>query len=115
MSFFKFLHKRVNEQIEEAMDRGDFDNLPGKGKPLDLEDDAHIPADLRMAYKVMKNSGVTPGEISLMKGAAGLRDRLLRDSELTEAERSEIRRKIAILDLEYNIRVEQLRKTYSGY
>ncbi len=30
----------IEEQIQEAVARGEFDNLPGTGKPLNLEDDA---------------------------------------------------------------------------
>jgi len=44
-------------RIKEALDRGDFNNLPGAGQPLDLDDDASIPEDLRMAYKLLKNGG----------------------------------------------------------
>ena len=42
-------------RIKEALARGDLTNLPGAGQPLDLDDDASIPEDLRMAYKLLKN------------------------------------------------------------
>ena len=42
----------AEQRIREACERGDFDSLPGAGKPLELEDDSHIPEDLRMAYKL---------------------------------------------------------------
>lgn len=44
-------------RIREAEKRGEFDNLPGKGLPLDLDADANIPEELRMAYKLLKNGG----------------------------------------------------------
>jgi hypothetical protein len=59
--------KIANEQIEEAMKRGDFDNLPGKGKPIDLDEDAGIPEDMRLAMRILKNAGVSPPEVSLRK------------------------------------------------
>lgn len=48
----------AEDKIRKAIEDGDFDNLPGQGKPLKLEDMSHIPEDLRVAYKVMKNSGL---------------------------------------------------------
>jgi Domain of unknown function (DUF1992) len=115
MSFWKFLDRRVDEQIQEAMDRGEFENLPGKGKPLNLEEDAHVAPELRMAYRILKRAGIPPEEVILAKGAAGLREKLLSDASLTEEEKTQIRRKIALLDMEYNMRVERFRKQYSGY
>jgi Domain of unknown function (DUF1992) len=53
----------IEEHIRQAHARGDFDNLPGAGKPLDLGEDAHLPAELRMAYRVLKNAGYLPEEL----------------------------------------------------
>ena len=55
--------KIVEERIREAQRNGEFDNLPGRGKPLSLEDESHIPEDLRLAYKVLKNADCLPPEI----------------------------------------------------
>ncbi len=46
------------DKIRRAIKDGEFDNLPGKGKPLKLEDLSAIPESLRIAYKVMKNAGM---------------------------------------------------------
>jgi hypothetical protein len=52
-------HEKIAERkIREAMENGELDNLPGQGEPLNLEDDSHIPEDLRMAYKVFKKRGL---------------------------------------------------------
>ena len=48
-------HKIVEKRIKEAEKRGEFDDLPGSGEPLTLEDDSQIPEDLRLAYKILKN------------------------------------------------------------
>ena len=48
----------ADQRIEAAMRDGEFDNLEGMGKPLDLYDDAHIPADLRLSYRMMKGKGL---------------------------------------------------------
>lgn len=54
----------IEERIEKAMREGQFEDLPGKGEPLKLEDDSMIPEDLRMAYKVLRNSGHLPQEVA---------------------------------------------------
>ncbi len=55
--------KIVEQRIREAQENGEFDDLPGRGKPLSLEDDSHIPEDLRLAYKILKNADCLPPEI----------------------------------------------------
>ncbi len=60
-------HLIAEKRIKEAMQQGQFDNLPGKGKPLVFEDDSMIPEDLRMAYKILKNAGFIPPELQTEK------------------------------------------------
>lgn len=59
--------KIVEERICQAQRNGMFENLPGAGKPLNLEDSPRIPEDLRLAYKILRNSGFTPPEIEIKK------------------------------------------------
>ncbi|CAG9622934.1 DnaJ family domain-containing protein [Sutcliffiella rhizosphaerae] len=54
MDFFRLTEERIRKAYED----GEFENLPGFGKPLELEDLSHIPPEMRMAYKMMKNSGM---------------------------------------------------------
>jgi hypothetical protein len=67
LSVFAALERLAEERIRDAIQRGEFDNLPGRGKPLNLEDDRHIPDDLRLAYKVLKNAACLPPELELKK------------------------------------------------
>jgi hypothetical protein len=53
----------AEKRIREAQERGEFDGLPGAGAPLELEDDALVPEDLRAAYRVLRNSGHIPPEL----------------------------------------------------
>ena len=53
----------VEQRISEARARGEFDDLPGAGAPLEFEDDALVPEDLRAAYRILKNSGFLPPEL----------------------------------------------------
>jgi len=54
----------AERRIREARDRGEFDNLPGSGAPLELDDDLLVPEDLRVAYRLLKNSGFIPPELA---------------------------------------------------
>lgn len=67
-----FFQKIVEEKIREAIERGEFDNLPGKGKPLSFDDD-QVPEDKRLAYKILKNAGCVPPELELKKEIMTLR------------------------------------------
>ena len=49
--------RNIDEQIRQAMQRGDFDDLPGKGKPLDLGENPHVDPGWRMAYRILKENG----------------------------------------------------------
>ena len=66
-NIFAILDKIADEKIREAIERGEFDDLPGKGRPLNLEDDSHLPQDLRLAYKILKNADCLPPELELRK------------------------------------------------
>jgi hypothetical protein len=59
--------KIVEERILTAQKKGEFENLDGSGKPLALQDDYHIPEELRLAFKILKNADCLPPEIELKK------------------------------------------------
>ena len=66
---------RIAEQrIREAIENGEFEDLKGMGKPLDLGDESWIPEDLRMAYRILKNAGCLPAELELRKEVLNLRE-----------------------------------------
>ncbi len=66
--------KIVEKKIKEAVEKGEFDNLPGKGKPLNLEDEGRLPEDLRIAYKILKNANCLPPELELRKEIRQMED-----------------------------------------
>jgi hypothetical protein len=53
----------ADAKIAAASEAGEFANLPGAGKPLDLGEDPLVPEDLRVAWRILKNSGFVPPEI----------------------------------------------------
>ena len=53
----------ISEQIDEAVAKGAFDDLPGTGQPLRLDEHPNEPADMRMANKLLKDNDLTPAWI----------------------------------------------------
>jgi hypothetical protein len=103
MSFFDRI---VEERIRTAQTEGAFDNLPGKGKPLNLEDDSGVPEDLRLAYKILKNSNCLPIEMELRKEFLNLRKLL--NAAIDEPTRRELRRELNLIALSLNLRAKHL-------
>ena len=66
----------AEKRIEEALAKGEFDNLPGQGKPLELEDMSAVPEELRMAYKILRNAGCIAPELQERKDITRLLDLL---------------------------------------
>lgn len=56
----------IDEQIQEAQTRGEFDNLPGAGKPLHLDENP-FTGDKTLAYSLLKQNGYAPPEVELAK------------------------------------------------
>lgn len=77
----------AERRIQEAQERGDFDDLPGAGRPLRLEDMSHVPPELRMAYTVLRNADCLPPELQERKEIQKLADLL----EGCEDERERVR------------------------
>ncbi len=79
----------VDREIEKVMKKAQEEGLPGQGKPLKLDDDAHTPNEKRMAYKIMKDNDVLPEWIMMGKDLDKLRQkietqaqRLIKDRDL---------------------------------
>ena len=68
--------KIVERRIEEAQEKGEFDDLPGQGEPLEMTDDRHVPEDLRLAYKILKNADCLPPELEETKEIRQMEDML---------------------------------------
>ncbi len=60
----------AERRIAEAIERGELDNLPGAGRPLELDNDSDVPPELRAAYRVLKNAGMLPPELELRRELA---------------------------------------------
>jgi hypothetical protein len=91
----------AEERILEAQRAGAFDDLPGKGKPLVLEDLSWVPEDLRIGYHILKHAGVLPPEAELLKDIHTLEDllRYVEDEGERRALAKSIQWKLIRLDL----------------
>ena len=90
----------IEERIIKAQKRGDFDNLEGAGKPILIADDRHIPEDLRLVYKILKNADCLPPEIEMKKEIQRTEDLLRGIKETTEKYR--ILKKLNYLIMKFN-------------
>ena len=66
------LAKAAEARIRAAIEAGELENLPGRGKPLRFEDDSSVPDDLRMGFRILKRANVLPEELELRKEVLSL-------------------------------------------
>jgi hypothetical protein len=71
----------AEQKIAEAISRGELENLPGEGLPLELDDDVLVPEDLRLAYRILKNAGFVPPEVETLNEIAALERLVTKDSK----------------------------------
>ena len=104
------LDDHIGRALRDIEARGELAAAPSWGKPLDFGDGYdETPPELRMPYKVLKDAGMLPPEVELMRTLAGLR----RDLEATgdDAERArQIKGRIAAMQLAIELRRDALRK-----
>jgi hypothetical protein len=71
----------VEQRIQEAMEQGLFDNLQGEGKPLNLDEDRFVPDELKMAFRLLRSTGMAPLWVDLNKEIRADIERLTRFRE----------------------------------
>lgn len=84
------LDQIAEARIQEAIERGELRDLPGQGKPLQLDDDSAVPEPLRVAYRILKNAGFLPPELQLRKEIRDV-EQLLGQLPETERHRARVR------------------------
>ena len=71
----------VENKIREAMEKGEFDNLPGQGQPLDLTAYFNTPSDLRLGFALLKGAQFVPPEVELRREIERLQEQLAQCTE----------------------------------
>ncbi len=108
MSFDKI----VEALIKEAQELGEFDNLPGKGKPIDLTAYFETPEDIRVAQLVLKNAGLKSPEIQLLKEIAELKQVFAAIED--QKKKEEIQKQIQEKQIEFRIMMERQKRARKG-
>ncbi|WP_044134866.1 DnaJ family domain-containing protein [Verrucomicrobium spinosum] len=94
-------------RIKEAIDAGEFDNLSGKGQPLDMDGYFSAPSSLRSGFGLLKSASVVPPEVTAMLEVAGLRHHL----ESATGERAELLRKqLQMKEVELTMALERVKR-----
>jgi hypothetical protein len=70
------LEKIIEEKLLEAINNGEFDNLEGAGKPLNLDEYFAAPEDIRVGYSLLKSNKFVPPEVDLMRETGKLKERI---------------------------------------
>jgi hypothetical protein len=96
-----FIERLAEERIKKAQDEGAFDDLPGRGQPLRLDDDAHVPEDLRLAWRVLKNADCLPPELLAQREIHTARELLA--SLTDEAERYQQMQRLNLMVTRLNV------------
>lgn len=102
------LERIVEEAIREAQERGEFDNLKGKGKPLDLTAYFETPEELRLALSVLKSADFVSPEVELLQEIAALKEQLTDAKD--ESKKAQIRAQIRDKQLQFNIMLDRLKR-----
>jgi hypothetical protein len=95
----------AERKIQEAIERGEFDNNPLAGKPLPSDGMDNVSPELRMAVKILRNAGVLPEEIELRKQIVSIQA-LIKLCAI-EDEKAALRARLNEKQLRYNMLLEK--------
>ena len=99
------LESSIENLLREAISRGEFDDLKGKGKPLDLTPYFSLPEDLRLAYSLLKSNEFVPDEVQLLNEIGELKRRIAETDDPTE-----LIKKLNECKLKLDLALEKYRK-----
>ena len=102
------LDRLAEQKLAQAIAAGEFDRLPGAGKPLALEDLSGVPEELRAGYLLLKGANLLPEEMQLRRELLSIGD-LLRACEGPEARATLEERRRALL-LRHELLMERHRR-----
>ncbi|WP_347861359.1 DUF1992 domain-containing protein [Salimicrobium sp. PL1-032A] len=99
----------IEEKIKKAVRDGEFNDLPGKGKPLPKDELAYVPDELRNSYRVLKNAGMLPEEMQVKKEVVELEELL---EEITNPEeKADTEQKLNEKRLRFHMLMEKRKKS----
>lgn len=102
----------IAQHLQEALAKGELQTIDGFGKPLSNDPDWEAtPAEFRMAFKILKNSGFVPPEVDMFNQRAALKKQI--DSASSPEEKIALMRKLSTLEQSISLRLEAMRSTGS--
>jgi hypothetical protein len=112
-SFFAICHlsllclmpSPIEKLIDEWVSQNSEEHLPGKGKPLDLEEYFRWPEDKRMGYSLIREAGCVPPEIALLQEIDSLKQSIDRCTD--PEKRRRLRDRLQARQVEFNIHLEE--------
>ena len=102
------IEKFIDEQIKRAIAAGEFDNLPGKGKPIDLSAYFETPEDLRMAFSILKSNNIVPEEVEMLREIEALKKRL--EASADEEQKITLKKEITEKSYTFNMLIEKRKR-----
>src|ERR1700760_4688077 len=93
----KLLDALVEQRINEAATRGEFNNLPGAGAPLEFDDDALVPEEVRVANRILKNAGFVPPAVEQLRALRDIQNEF--DKVSDPATRCRLQARMLALDM----------------
>lgn len=99
------LESFIEKQIKKAVEAGEFDNLEGAGKPLNLDDYFAAPEDVRMGYSVLKSAKIIPEEVDRLKEIGEMKEKI--KSCTDESEKQKLTKILNEKTLAFNLLLER--------
>jgi hypothetical protein len=95
----------IEDLIDEWVARSAQENLPGKGKPLDLDEYFRWPEEKRMGYSILRNAECVPLEVELLRKIESLKQSI---DQCTDPEkRPRLQDQVQTAQVEFNMRLEE--------
>jgi hypothetical protein len=102
------LDEHIAQRLRDSQLSGELQAAPSYGKPMaQREGWDETPESLRMPFKILKDAGVVPAEVELMRHAARLREALAATDDAEQ--RRVLQQRLAELQQQLALRLEKLR------
>lgn len=98
----------IEQIIQDAIARGEFENLPGAGKPIDLSAYFDTPEEIRVAYSILKSADILPQEAELLKEITALKDAV--DAEQSATKKKRLLKALDDKRLAFNLLMERQKR-----
>lgn len=100
----------IEQKIQEAIAKGEFENLPGAGKPIVLDDDSGVPPEHRVAFRVLKNSGFLPPELMVLQEIQELKAKIANSKDMPFDEFQKLKKRLSEREIAFSLGLEKLSK-----